>query len=229
MDGLFALFALVVGLGFLAAPVLAVIALVRSHRLRQRSIEAESRLAEIDAKLRMIFQRLPALGAESREPGVAPKEPAREPAPPPVITEPPPARPPVPPPSTDESPLHPRYRPPAPAAKIDGKPAAGTPTEPPPPTPPPAVKPPAPPPAPSLQIDWERWIGIRGAAVLGAVALGLAGLLFFKYSIERGLITPAMRVVLGTLAGLGCLVGVRAAAARAATATRPTAWPAPAW
>jgi uncharacterized membrane protein len=42
---------------------------------------------------------------------------------------------------------------------------------------------------------------------VGAVALGLAGLLFFKYSIEKGLITPAMRVVLGTLTGLGCLVG----------------------
>jgi uncharacterized membrane protein len=35
--------------------------------------------------------------------------------------------------------------------------------------------------------------------------LGLAGLLFFRYSIEHGLITPPMRVVLGTLAGLGCL------------------------
>jgi len=36
------------------------------------------------------------------------------------------------------------------------------------------------------------------------VALGLAGLLFFKYSIEKGLITPVMRVVSGTFTGLGC-------------------------
>jgi hypothetical protein len=56
-------------------------------------------------------------------------------------------------------------------------------------------------------MDWERWIGIRGAAVLGAIALGLAGLLFFKYSIEHDLITPTMRVATGTLAGLGCLIG----------------------
>src|SRR2546427_580209 len=67
--------------------------------------------------------------------------------------------------------------------------------------------PPRPPQPPAAPIDWERWIGIRGAAVVGAVALGLAGLLFFKYSIEKGLITPAMRVVFGTFTGLGCLVG----------------------
>ena len=60
------------------------------------------------------------------------------------------------------------------------------------------------PPGPS-RIDWERWLGIRGAAVLGAIALGLAGLLFFRYSIEHGLITPVMRVVFGTITGLGCV------------------------
>lgn len=71
---------------------------------------------------------------------------------------------------------------------------------------PPAAKPETQPLPPTPKIDWERWIGIRGAAALGAVALGLAGLLFFKYSIERGLITPAMRVVLGAVVGLGCVV-----------------------
>jgi len=33
--------------------------------------------------------------------------------------------------------------------------------------------------------------------------------LFFKYSIERGLITPTMRVVLGTVVGIGSLIGSR--------------------
>src|SRR5262249_26769611 len=70
--------------------------------------------------------------------------------------------------------------------------------------PPVATRPPRPPAPP---IDWERWIGIRGAAVVGAIALGLAGILFFKYSIEQGLVTPTMRVVFGTLTGLGCLLG----------------------
>ena len=33
-------------------------------------------------------------------------------------------------------------------------------------------------------IDWERWIGVRGAAVLGGIVLALAGILFVRYSIE---------------------------------------------
>ena len=47
---------------------------------------------------------------------------------------------------------------------------------------------------------------VNGTSAL-YVALGLAGLLFFKYSIEQGLITQTMRVVLGTVVGLACLVG----------------------
>ncbi|MFO0762708.1 MAG: DUF2339 domain-containing protein [Byssovorax sp.] len=60
----------------------------------------------------------------------------------------------------------------------------------------------APAPVPGLRPDWERWIGVRGAAALGACVLVIAGLYFFKYSLEQGLISPAMRVVLGVLAGL---------------------------
>src|SRR5262249_33243120 len=70
----------------------------------------------------------------------------------------------------------------------------------------PPAEPPQPP-APSPGIDWERWIGIRGAAVLGGVVLALAGLLFFQYSIQHGLITPPMRVVLGLGVGLFAIVG----------------------
>lgn len=76
--------------------------------------------------------------------------------------------------------------------------------------PPPSDVPPPPPepPQPSAwsQIDWERWIGVRGAAVLGGAVLALAGLFFFRYSIEHGLIPPWLRVVMGTLSGLGCIV-----------------------
>lgn len=86
---------------------------------------------------------------------------------------------------------------------------------PPPPAPPPRISspPPAPPaershPAytPPRRIDWERWLGVRGAAVLGGIFLAVAGVLFFQYSIEHGLITKELRVALGTLAGIGCLV-----------------------
>jgi len=51
----------------------------------------------------------------------------------------------------------------------------------------------------------ERWLGVRGAAVLGALILVLAGFYFFQYSITHGLIGPLMRIVLGTLVGVGAI------------------------
>jgi uncharacterized membrane protein len=60
---------------------------------------------------------------------------------------------------------------------------------------------------PKPPFDWERWIGIRGAAALGGIALALAGLLFFQYSIQHGLISKSMRVTLGFTTGLLCLGG----------------------
>ena len=54
-------------------------------------------------------------------------------------------------------------------------------------------------------VEWERWFGVRAAAVLGGIALALAALLFFRYSIEHGLIPPWLRVVIGTLVGVGCI------------------------
>lgn len=72
----------------------------------------------------------------------------------------------------------------------------------------PSLEPPGPPPPSFLsQVDWERWLGVRGAAVLGGVALALAGLFFFRYSIEHGLIPPWLRVVVGVLAGLAAIGG----------------------
>ncbi|MCB9628076.1 MAG: DUF2339 domain-containing protein [Sandaracinaceae bacterium] len=70
----------------------------------------------------------------------------------------------------------------------------------------PPQHPPAAPPArkgPGL----EEWLGVRGIALLGALTLVVAGVYFFRYSVEHGLITPAMRVILGVLVGLVC-VGV---------------------
>jgi len=60
---------------------------------------------------------------------------------------------------------------------------------------------------PAIGINWEQWIGVRGAAAAGGIVLALAALLFFQYSIEHGLISPTMRVVFGVLVGIGCLVG----------------------
>ena len=65
---------------------------------------------------------------------------------------------------------------------------------------------PATPPPPPARFDWERWVGVRGAAALGACVLVIAGLYFFKYSIESGLLSPPLRVLLGTLVGLGGVI-----------------------
>ena len=74
--------------------------------------------------------------------------------------------------------------------------------------PPEAASPPgAPlPPVPRPSVEWERWIGVRGAAALGAAVLVVAALYFFKYSIDQGLISPRLRVATGVVVGLGCLV-----------------------
>ncbi|HVS09347.1 MAG TPA: DUF2339 domain-containing protein [Planctomycetota bacterium] len=54
----------------------------------------------------------------------------------------------------------------------------------------------------ALAVDWERWIGVRGAAGLGGIVLALAGLFFVQYSIQRGWLSPAVRVGLASLAGV---------------------------
>jgi len=59
---------------------------------------------------------------------------------------------------------------------------------------------------PAPAFEWERWLGVRGAAVLGGIVFALAGFLFFRYAIDHGLISPTLRVVLGTLAGIAALV-----------------------
>ncbi len=64
---------------------------------------------------------------------------------------------------------------------------------------------------------------MRGAALLGAVVLGLAGILFVRYSIERGLIPPAVRVGMLVLAGLGCLIFSERALVRYPASANPIA------
>lgn len=52
--------------------------------------------------------------------------------------------------------------------------------------------------------ELERWLGVRGAAVLGGIFLAIAAFLFLQYSIERGWITPKLRVITATIAGIAC-------------------------
>jgi uncharacterized membrane protein len=56
-------------------------------------------------------------------------------------------------------------------------------------------------------IDWERWIGVRGAAVVGGILLALAAIFFFVHAVSVGWITPPMRVAGGVGAGIACIAG----------------------
>lgn len=87
-----------------------------------------------------------------------------------------------------------------------------SPTRPPePPGPPEAPEAPGPPEAPEKPaIDWEQWLGIRGAAVVGGVLLIIAAFLFLRYAVEHGFFPPAVRVTLGYLAGIACVAGSEA-------------------
>jgi uncharacterized membrane protein len=108
-----------------------------------------------------------------------------------------------------------------PAPRPMARPAAVTVTEARPtlPSPQPAVPPPAPPETPATEItevaddapadkptiEWERWIGVRGAAALGAGILVVALFFFLRHSIAVGWLTLELRVALGAFVGVGCI------------------------
>jgi hypothetical protein len=71
--------------------------------------------------------------------------------------------------------------------------------------PPPIKPPPAPRPARSA-IDWEAFLGVKLFAWIGGFVLFLGIIFLVKYSFENNLITPGMRVVIGTVVGLALIV-----------------------
>ena len=67
----------------------------------------------------------------------------------------------------------------------------------------PPVTPPPPPPRPArAAIDWEAFLGIKLFTWIGGFVLFLGIVFLVKYSFENNLITPGMRVVIGTVVGL---------------------------
>jgi uncharacterized membrane protein len=118
-------------------------------------------------------------------------------APPPAANALPPARVPSDAPPDDAPP------PDAPAAEASPAAAPRSPqTQTSPPLPPTPKAAPAAPPS----FDWERWVGVRGAAVLGGVVLALAAISFFRYAVDQGLLPPPVRVAIGALLGVSCLL-----------------------
>src|SRR3954469_3274205 len=70
-----------------------------------------------------------------------------------------------------------------------------------------APEPEAPPPVrETLGGFFERWVGGRLMIWVGGVALAVAGVLLVRYSVQIGLITPAVQMGLATLFGLVLLV-----------------------
>ena len=127
---------------------------------------------------------------------------ARPPIRPPSSAEPEKPAVPAAPPAAASSATEPAVAGPAaegapPQAEPVASPQGPPPTSPPPPAGPPPIEPPG--------VNWEQWLGIRGAAVLGGIVMALAAILFLKYSIEQGLIPPIVRVAIGFLTGVGCL------------------------
>lgn len=74
-----------------------------------------------------------------------------------------------------------------------------------PPPPPPPIRPSAMPPPPSKPIDWEAFLGVKLFAWIGGFVLFLGIVFLVKYSFENNLITPAMRVAIGTVLGIGLI------------------------
>lgn len=59
----------------------------------------------------------------------------------------------------------------------------------------------------ALAINWEQFMGVKLFAWIGGFALFLGVAFFVKYSFERNLIPPEVRVAIGFLVGLALLVG----------------------
>jgi uncharacterized membrane protein len=77
-------------------------------------------------------------------------------------------------------------------------------------TPPPPVEPPPPneppPPPPSRPFDWESLVGVKLFSWIAGVALVLAAIFFFKYSLDHGWISPMFRAIVGLLTGTALIV-----------------------
>lgn len=208
MEGLIILVVLVV----LASPIGLIVSFVRQSRLSRKINKLQETLHSLEHELNRI-----------KETGVQPARPSRASVPltpPAVVQQPLAAEPIIPVPSLESRPLET----PVPGT-VESLLHARTPEiqpSPVPQTPPPILPPvsaprlemppeaaPVAPVAPERPrvVDWEKFLGVKLFAWVGGLALFLGVAFFVKYSFERNLIPPEMRVALGFLVGLGLVVG----------------------
>jgi uncharacterized membrane protein len=173
----------------LAPLVLLIISLIEIHKLKGAVRNLVSRVSQLegpDAGM-PIKRPQPATGKMPVAASPVAPAPSSRPAP-------------VPPPEVKYSPAPPR-----PAGAPPPPPVASPPPPPPPLHEPPRVPPP-PPPIPAKPFDWEAFFGVKLFAWIGGFVLFLGIVFLVKYSFENNLITPAMRVAIGTVVGLGLIV-----------------------
>ncbi|HEX3554502.1 MAG TPA: DUF2339 domain-containing protein [Thermoanaerobaculia bacterium] len=202
-------------LGFLVICILIVVAwLTRRQVMELDELLQAQKEAHAD-----LLRRIAALErAQVQTSPAHPSTTAAAPAPtPPPVAAPPPAPPPpflTQPPAPAVAPppvpmaVHVPVPPPLPASPPPAPPpvaaAPQQPTRPVPPPRPPALRPPAPP--PRQPFDWESLVGVKLFSWIAGVLFALTAILFLRYSIENGWLTPPIRMALGLAMGTGLLV-----------------------
>jgi hypothetical protein len=176
-------------------------------RLREE-VDALARAQEADAGATRAPAPLPHASAERPDHAVAFEKPAV--SVPPVV-HPPIVHPPVvhPPTGTAAAPSRPVSWPVPPARPVAGATAAATrplPTASAIPTPPPQEA--------AAPFDWEKLIGVKLFSWIAGAALAIAGVLFLRYSLDSGWLTPETRMAIGLLTGIALLVACETRAAR---------------
>ncbi|HJX27453.1 MAG TPA: DUF2339 domain-containing protein, partial [Thermoanaerobaculia bacterium] len=163
-------------------------------RLRDRAAALALRLSHLEAEARRLVDQVARLEAGSQPVSVAPQTP---PITPPI------ARPAAVPP-------------PIPAGSLDLSASGNAPEEPVPSSapalearPPFPLTPPLPSPEPAppaaRPVSLEERLGARLPVWIGSIALALAGAFLVKYSFDKGLFSPTVRVAFGVMFGLGLL------------------------
>jgi len=159
-----------------------------------RAVNANRRLEELSFRLGELESEIFRLKREMDSPKPLHSSPATAPPQPKIV---PPA--PVAPPQPAATPQ--------PVISLPSPPVAT-----PPPIPVAAATPKSPPafepsPSPAPKINWEQFMGVKGFAWIGGLALFLGVAFFVKYSFDNNLVPPELRVAIGFLTGLGLLVG----------------------
>jgi uncharacterized membrane protein len=238
-----ALFFTLIGLGIAVLPIVSLLkqmGLASRIDALERSLETQRRT--IDDLRRRLTQAEKAAGVDTAapapQPPVEPLRPAAvqpprvEPVRPPTVQPPAPGRP-IPatpgelppliaPPRTEKPAAAdaPRTTPLAQPLPSSRPASAGSGPVPPPPAPgaarvPPQLPaPPAPPSSPWASFDWEQLVGVKLFSAIAGIALVLAAIFFFRYTLDRGWLAPPVRVAIGIVVGTALIVVCELRAAR---------------